>query len=357
MKVIPIIMSGGSGTRLWPLSTAAQPKQFHALAGLKDTMIEATARRFAGDSPGLSFLAPVVIGNAAHADLIAEQLAQVSPAQAVLLEPVGRNTAATGLLAALIAKQIDPEALVFLAPADHVVADVEAFRAVLAKAAPLARDRIVTLGITPTGPETGYGYIQMGVALGEGVYEINRFKEKPRLQEALAMMADGQHVWNAGMFFFAPDLVIAEFARTPGVRDPVTRAFTQARKDGVFIHLDADAFASADALPFDIAVMEKTKRGAVAPCDIGWADVGSWSEVWRLSPKEQAGNAVSGAAAIEDCEDCLVMADGVRVAVAGLRDVVVVATPEGVLVTTKAHAQKVKDLVNALASQGGARDN
>jgi mannose-1-phosphate guanylyltransferase/mannose-1-phosphate guanylyltransferase/mannose-6-phosphate isomerase len=170
------------------------------------------------------------------------------------------------------------------------------------------------------------------------------------------MVADGKHVWNAGMFFFAPDMVIAEFARTPGVLKPVTRALAQARREGVFVHLEEQAFAAADETPFDVAVMEKTKRGAVAPCSIGWADVGSWSEVWRLSPKGKAGNAVSGEAALEDCHDCLVLAQGVSVAVAGLRDIVVVATPDGVLVTTKAQAQKVKDLANALATKNEPRD-
>jgi mannose-1-phosphate guanylyltransferase / mannose-6-phosphate isomerase len=357
MKVIPIIMSGGSGTRLWPLSTADKPKQFHALAGLTETMIAATAQRFTGCEGGLSFLPPVVIGNAAHGDLIARQLADVVPAQAIVLEPMGRNTAATGLLAALIAQQIDPEALVFLAPADHVVNNVGAFRAALAKAAPFARERIVTLGITPTGPETGYGYIHIGDAIGDGVHDIIRFKEKPLMDQAKAMIAEGGHAWNAGMFFFAPDLVIEEFAALPGIAEPVHQALAQGRRDGVFVHLDAQAFGRAKEAPFDIAVMEKTKRGAVAPCSIGWADVGSWPEVWRLGAHGENGNVTQGETALEDCHNCLVIAQGVPVAVAGLSDVVVVATPDGVLVTSKAQAQGVKDLVKALATAKEAANN
>lgn len=348
MKILPAIMSGGAGTRLWPMSTPAMPKQFHALAG-KDTMIQATATRFRNAPPPLSFLDPVVIASAAHRDVIHGQLADVgvTPSR-VVLEPVGRNTAATALLAATVGKEIAPDALVLLLPADHRITNALRFMDAIARAAETARERIVTFGIRPSGPETGYGYIQRGAPLADGVFAIARFKEKPPREVAESLWSDGAHDWNAGIFLFAPHVVIEEFAHAPDIRDAVVTAVAAAHAADRTMTLPLDQFQAVPAQPFDIAVMEKTARSAVVPCDIGWADVGSWSELWRLGDKDADENLTSGPVALRDSAGCLVMAHGVPVAVSGLHDIVVVATPDGVLVLPRERVQDVKSLLEQL---------
>lgn len=356
-KIIPAIMSGGAGTRLWPVSTQARPKQFHRLAG-PDTMIQATAARFAAPACGLTFSAPLVICGAGHRDLVHTQLAAagIEPA-GVILEPMGRGTAATALLAAEAAAAIDPEALVLLLPADHVIEDTAAFHAALAAAASVARERIVTFGIEPTGPETGYGYIEMGAVLSGSVRSIARFREKPDRATAEGMLAAGGHVWNAGIFLFAPETVRAEFALASQIRDSVLPALAAARRDGPDCWLPADAFAAVPSQAFDIAIMEQTTRSAVLPCAFGWADVGSWSELWRLSAGEDPDAMVlRGQAVAEGSSGCLVIGDGVPVAVHGLHDLIVVATREGVLVLPKGEAQRTKDLLASLKRSGFVQD-
>lgn len=341
-RIIPVILSGGSGTRLWPLSTPAEPKQFHAIA-TERSLIQETALRLSGEG----FAPPIVIGSAAHEALIARHLSDVGvePAE-IVLEPVGRNTAAAAVVAAAAASRLDPSALVLLAPADHRIEDVAGFRAAVQRAAERVPDRITTFGITPTGPETGYGYIQAGAALAEGVFEVRAFKEKPQRAVAEAYLAQGGYSWNAGIFLFAPDVLLAEFGHEPHLRDAAREAYADAARDGAIVRL-GEGFAAVPAQPIDIAVMEKTRRGAVAPCAVGWADVGAWSEVWRLSAKDEAGNAAAGPAILEATQGALVLSSGPTVAVAGVSDIVVIATPEAVLVIPKAQAQDVKALAEA----------
>lgn len=357
ITIVPAIMSGGAGTRLWPVSTQASPKQFHRLAG-PDTMIQATAGRFAASACGLRFTEPLVICGAGHRDLVHDQLAEagITPA-GVILEPMGRGTAATALLAAEAAGAIDPQALVLLLPADHVIEDTAAFHAALAAAAPVARERIVTFGIEPTGPETGYGYIEMGPVLAGPVRAIARFREKPDRASAEGMLAAGGHVWNAGIFLFAPATVRAEFGLAPDIRDTVLRALASARRDGKDTWLPAEAFGAVPAQAFDVAIMERTAQSAVLPCAFGWADVGSWSELWRLSAGDGTDAMVlRGQAVAEASSGCLVIGDGVPVAVHGLSDLIVVATPQGVLVLPKGEAQRTKDLLAALKASGFVQD-
>jgi mannose-1-phosphate guanylyltransferase/mannose-6-phosphate isomerase len=352
IKVIPAIMSGGAGTRLWPLSRDTQPKQFLPLAG-DDTMIQATALRFAAGAPGVAFLPPIVIANAAHHDLVMSQLASVGivPA-AVILEPMGRNTAATALLAADAAALLDPEALVLLTPADHRVRDPGAFRAAVARAAPFARERICTFGIVPDGPETGYGYIQRGAPLGDGVFAIRRFKEKPQAPEAAAMLVEGGFDWNAGIFLFAPALLVREFGHAADIRDTVRACSASAVTDHaagcLTIRLDPQGFAAVPSRPIDIAIMEKTAHAAVVPCDIGWTDVGSWASIWQLSPHDKDGNHVAGAVSQTDNTGALLISDGIPLLVSGVEDVVVIATRAGVLVLPRSRAQDVRALLEAL---------
>jgi mannose-1-phosphate guanylyltransferase/mannose-6-phosphate isomerase len=346
-KIIPVVMSGGSGTRLWPVSTTLQPKQFHSL-GAQRTMIEETALRLRGAHDGLVFLDPVVIAGVSHRDLVLELLSRSGVKLAALvLEPEGRNTAATAALAAIVAQEIDPEAYVLLMPADHLVADRAALVDAVRAASAVVSDRIVTFGIRPTAPETGYGYIQQGEALADGVHRVTAFKEKPALDVANQYLREGGYSWNSGMFFFAPKVLLEEFSIAGAdIRDDAHEAFRRARRENtVEIHLDPETFARVRNEAVDRAVMEKTSRAAVAPCDIGWADVGSWAELWRLSPKDEDGNAVTGSATLLDAENNLIRGDGIHVSAIGVSDLIVVASGNSVLIMPRSRAQDVKKVI------------
>lgn len=346
-RIIPAIMSGGAGTRLWPASTEARPKQFHALNGPHSLFAE-TVTRVTGETPSFSFAPPIVLANTAHAALVREHLAQAgATASAIVLEPAPRNTAAVGAIAAAIATETDPDALVLLLPADHVIADRAAFLDAIAQAAPVAKDRIVTFGITPDRPETGYGYIKSGEELASGVFAIESFREKPNLQTAQSYLDAGGYAWNAGIFLFHPRVMLQEFEASADIRDRALEALAGATRADGEIRIGADAFARVPSQPLDIAVMEKTKRAAVAPCDIGWADIGSWSEIWRLAPKDADGNALQGAIVARDAHNTLLHADGVKLAVQGVSDLVIVATKDAVIVLPRESAQDVKELREA----------
>lgn len=353
--IVPVILSGGSGTRLWPLSRPEHPKQFHDF-GDGRTLLQETVARLSGEAAGLTFAPPIVIGNVAHEDAIATQLTDIGlPPAAVILEPMGRNTAAAALLAAEAVADTAPNALALLAPADHRILEPAAFHAAIARAAATAHDRIVTFGITPRGPETGYGYIERGAGLADGVFEIARFREKPKRDVAEEIWQDGRHAWNAGIFLFAPQTVKDEFAAAPEIRDATLAAWRKAERSGCTVRLQETDFARVPSAPFDIAIMEKTRRSAVAPCDFGWADLGAWDEVWRTSGKDKHGNAHSGAAVLQDARDCLVIGEGIPVAVCGVEGLVVVATTKGVLVLPKERAQDVKTLVEKLNASAGLK--
>jgi mannose-1-phosphate guanylyltransferase/mannose-6-phosphate isomerase len=343
-KIIPAIMSGGAGTRLWPLSTEDKPKQFHVLGG-SGTMFTETIGRVRGASGEISFAAPIVLCNAAHASLVERELAAngVTPG-AVVMEPAPRNTAAVGVIAAAVSAEIDPDALVLLLPADHIVTKPEAFLDAIAVAAPFARDRIVTFGITPDRPATGYGYIQSGDQLGAGVFAVESFREKPNEQTAQQYLSAGGYSWNAGIFLFHPRVMLEEFAASADIRDAALAALQGAERKGVEIRLQAAAFAQVPSQALDIAVMEKTKRAAVVPCDIGWADVGSWDEIWRLSHQDEGGNVRHGHVATLDANNNLLRGEGVKIAVAGISDLIVIATGDAVLIVPRDRAQEVKAL-------------
>ncbi|WP_343683479.1 mannose-1-phosphate guanylyltransferase/mannose-6-phosphate isomerase [Asticcacaulis sp.] len=339
MKILPVIMSGGSGTRLWPLSTPEQPKQFHALA-TRHTMIQETALRLSG----AEFLKPVVICGKSHEALAVAQLDAIGlTPQAVVLEPFARNTAAVAAVAALIGEEIDPEALVLMVPADHMISKPEEFRSAISRAAPVAKDRIVTFGITPTAPETGFGYIQRGEALTDGVFGIRRFLEKPNFETAQSYVADGGYDWNAGIFLFSPAVMLEELeTHQPDVLVATREAFAGAEASGNTRMLEPESFARCPSISVDYAVMERTQRAATAPCDIGWADVGGFSELWRLGAKDGGGNHAQGSAILIDAHNCLVRADGPPVAIIGLDDIMVVSTPSGIVVAPISRAQDVK---------------
>jgi len=338
--IIPAIMSGGAGTRLWPLSTEAHPKQFHALGGGTESLFVETVRRLSGAHDGFAFADPIVLCNASHRDLVARELAGANiNASAIVLEPMGRNTAAAGAMAAALGATNAPDALVLLAPADHLVKDAAAFHAAIARAAPFARKCIVTFGIEPTGPATVYGYIKRGAALSDGVFAVESFHEKPDLSLAQRYLGEGGYSWNSGMFLFSPQVLLNEFAQAADIRDATFAALTSARRDGVFVQPDADAFARIPSKPLDIAVMEKTSRAAIAPCSIGWADIGSWDELWRLTPRDADGFAVLGPAAAADVSK--MSAAGVKALAIEGDELVVVAAPNGLLVIPRSVALNV----------------
>lgn len=345
MTIVPVILSGGAGSRLWPLSTSYRPKQFHALGG-EQTLIQETALRFA-DQEG--FAPPVVICSAAHADLVADQLAAVDVRpDALVLEPFGRNTAAAAAVAARVVAARTPGALALLLPADHRVQDAVAFRAAIRDAAEIARTRIVTFGIEPHGPETGYGYIEAGEPLAPGVRAVRRFVEKPDRSTAETYLAQGGFTWNAGVFLFAPEVMATELERfAPAVLAAVDAALGDPRRGGS-LGLEERAFSACPSEPVDTAVMERTVLAAVAPCDVGWADIGAWGELWRLAQAGPEANATHGPVATLDVERSLVWAEGLKVGVIGLSDVIVVATSEGVLVAPRDRDQEVKALLARL---------
>jgi mannose-1-phosphate guanylyltransferase/mannose-6-phosphate isomerase len=353
-RIIPAIMSGGAGTRLWPASTGDKPKQFHVLGGA-NSLFQDTISRVVGGTGGIAFCAPIVLCNHRHADLVEAELAAVGvePA-AIVLEPAARNTAAVAAIAAAVAGEIDLDALVLLLPADHLVADTPAFHAALARAAPFARERIVTFGITPARAATGYGYIRIGAQLGDGVFGIDSFREKPSEAVAEQYLADGGYAWNAGIFLFHPRTLLEEFDASADIREGALSALAHANRTGARIVLNAESFTQIRASPLDIAVMEKTTRAAVVPCDIGWADVGSWDEIWRLLAKDAAGNAIHGPVAVLDGANNLLRSDGVKICVAGVSNLIVVATPDAIIIVPRDRAQDVKLLRDLVLSPTGS---
>lgn len=346
--IIPAIMSGGAGTRLWPVSTTAEPKQFHALADAKKSLFVSTIERVQGAADGIKFAAPLVLCNVRHRERVLEHLAAAGVTDATLvLEPTPRNTAAVAAIAAAVAAEIEPDALVLLLPADHVIADANGFRAAIARAAAFARERIVTFGIEPDRPATGYGYIKRGAPLGEGVYAVASFREKPEEDVARGYLAEGGFSWNAGIFLFHPATLLREFENSADIRDKALASLKHAEHDGADIRLAAHLFEQIPSVPFDIAVMEKTSRAAVAICDIGWADIGAWDEIWRVSPRDERGNAMHGAVVAHDARNNLLRAEGVTLCVDGVSNLIVIATPTSVIVLPRERAQNVKALKEA----------
>jgi mannose-1-phosphate guanylyltransferase/mannose-6-phosphate isomerase len=353
-KLIPAVMSGGSGTRLWPLSTDRKPKQFHPL-GSSQTLIQDTVDRLRSTA-GIAPAEPIVIGNSRHVDFIKAQMADLGRAPgAIVLEPFGRNTAAVAAVTAMLAHDQDPLALVLLMPADHVIADAEGFSATIAKATAAAQDFIVTFGVEPTAPETGYGYIEAGETIDGAVRKVVRFAEKPDLKTAETYVAGGRHLWNAGIFLFSPRVLLAEMELlAPEVVRACRAALDSGKRDGVSITLDEAAFAVCPSISIDYAVMEHTDRAAVAPIGVSWADVGSWSELWRLGPRQADENFVHGDGVLIDTSDCLIWAGDKTVGAIGVKDLIIVQTEDAVIVLPKSRAQDVKLLVEQVKARAAA---
>ncbi len=348
MSLFPVVLSGGSGTRLWPLSRGALPKQLLPLHSSR-TMIQETVLR--ARLPGSG--APILLCNDNHRFLVAEQMQEIGVAPgAIVLEPQGRNTAPAAAVAALVAMEKDPNAIVALLPSDHVVGDEEAFHRTVAIAMRAAEaGSIVTFGMTPTAPETGYGYIQKGEALPgiEGAFKVRAFKEKPDAATAQSYIDDGNYYWNGGMFVFRADVMIAEIERLePNIMPIVREAVAKAVRDLDFIRLDADSFGKAPNIALDYAVMERTDRAAVVPCSIQWNDVGAWSALWDVREHDEAGNVLQGDVIALDTRNSLIHSEGRLTAAIGVRDMVIVATKDAVLVADKGKSQEVKAIVDQL---------
>ena len=339
----PVLLSGGTGTRLWPLSREAYPKQFLPLAG-EDTMVQATWRRV----EPLAGAAPIVVANEEHRFLVAEQLRQIgAPTPAIVLEPVGRNTAPAIAAAALQALASGDDPLLLVLPSDHVVRNEAGFRdAVSAACAAAEAGALVTFGIVPDAPETGFGYIQ--AETGEGVRRVLRFVEKPDAVTAQSYLDAGGYYWNSGMFLFRASRYLEELGKfQPGIVASVSAAFAAAKRDGDFIRLDKEAFAASPSDSIDYAVMEKTSDAKVLPVDIGWNDVGSWSALWEVAERDADGNAHRGDVIAVDSRNTYAYAQRL-VALVGLDDVVVVETDDAVLVAHKDRVQEVKQVVAQL---------
>ncbi len=349
MNITPVILSGGMGTRLWPLSRELYPKQLLPLVGER-TMLQETLHRLSG----VDVAAPIVVCNEAHRFLVAEQLRQSGyKPQAILLEPVGRNTAPAIALAALKA---DPDTLLLVLPADHVIRNVPAFEAAIRIAAvSAAAGRMVTFGIVPTAPETGYGYIKKAPADSKGaaVYPIAQFVEKPTLERAQHFLQDGSYYWNSGMFLFKASVYLRELERfAPDIAVSAKAALAASQPDLDFVRVDKPAFEACRSDSIDYAVMEKTADAVVVPLDAGWSDVGSWSALQDALPADAQGNVMRGDVLVEDTSGCYLYSETRLVSAVGLKDHIVVETKDAVLVAPKDRVQDVKKLVARLKAEG-----
>ena len=335
MSIVPVIMAGGSGTRLWPLSRAAHPKQFLRLHG-EDTMLQATVKRLSG----LDIQSSITICNEEHRFFVAEQLREIDKLGSIILEPVGRNTAPAIALAALTVKD-DP--LLLVLAADHVIQDEAAFNAAVMRAIPLAEaGKLVTFGIVPSEPDTGYGYIKRGNDLGEG-FTVDEFVEKPSLEVAQGYISSGEYYWNSGMFLFRASSYIEELNKfRPDILEQCKASVMDVKADLDFLRINKETFESCPAESIDYAVMEKTSQAVVVSMDAGWSDIGSWSSLWDISEKDGDGNSTHGDVILHNTHNSYVKTDERLVAAIGVNDLVIVSTKDALMVAHKDSVQDVK---------------
>ena len=352
--MIPIILSGGSGTRLWPLSRKMYPKQFHSLLH-DETMLQRTLQRL----DGLEHQRPTVVCNDEHRFIVAEQARQIGIEDlSIILEPFGRNTAPAIAVAALHALQQGDDPVLLVLTADHEIPDQQAFTDVVRQALPLAEaGNLVTFGIVPTYAATGYGYIKRGQQTGAG-FRVDEFVEKPDQVTAEQYLATEEYYWNSGMFMFRAQSYLTELEKfNPEMVEHCKQAAGAMTEDIGFLRLDVDAFAECEADSIDYAVMEKTDLACVVPMDAGWSDIGSWSSLWEQGEKDDQGNATRGDVLTTDTENSIVHAGSRLVATVGVSDLVIVETEDAVLVADKAKAQEVKQIVEKLAQDSREEEN
>jgi mannose-1-phosphate guanylyltransferase/mannose-6-phosphate isomerase len=351
--IYPFILSGGAGTRLWPLSRREYPKQFLSLTDDSATLFQQTCRRFAAPE----FAAPTILGGHDHRFIIAEQLREIgaTPA-AIVLEPAARNTAPAAAIAALMAAAKDERALLLLAPADHVIADSAAFRETVLRGASAASEgALVTFGVKPTEPHTGYGYIETQGSGREVALAVKRFVEKPGAADAAAYVESGNFYWNAGIFLMAASALIDAFREyAPAILKLCEEALAKAKPDLDFLRLDQAAYERLPDISVDYAIMEKSARVRCVPLATGWSDLGSWSAIWDVARKDGAGNAARGDVIFQGAANSFGYTENACLALVGVEDLIVVATKDAVLVASKDHAQAVKNVVEKLNASGRA---
>lgn len=351
-SIVPVILSGGSGTRLWPMSRTSYPKQLQALYSDSSMLVEAV-QRVTGDG----FAAPIVICNAEHRFIVAEQMleAGISP-NAIILEAEGRNTAPAAAVAAILLTGSDPDAMMLLKPADHLITKPDVFVKACMQAHQVASvGALVTFGIVPHKPETGFGYIRRGRPFADfdGCYHVEKFVEKPDAKTAEDYVSDGGYLWNSGMFLFrAQDYLDELYRQDPEMVEACRQSLQHGRQDMDFIRLDERAFRGIRGNSIDYAVMEKAANVAVVPVEMGWHDVGSWSSLWDVGDKDKLGNILLGDVITHDVQGSYVRSSGQLIAAIGLRDIVVVATDDVILISPSGRTQEVKELVKILDNQG-----
>ncbi|WP_301102215.1 mannose-1-phosphate guanylyltransferase/mannose-6-phosphate isomerase [Propionivibrio sp.] len=361
-SLIPVVLSGGSGTRLWPLSREKYPKQLLSLIG-DDSLLQATVRRVEGLA-GVKLGAPMIVCNEEYRFVIAEQLRLMGQQGTILLEPFGRNTAPALTLAALAAMRDGDDPILLVMPSDHVILDTPAFQAVVRQGVALAdAGSVVTFGVTPDSPQTGYGYIQSGVALGDGgASVIARFVEKPDQATAQAYLDDGSYFWNSGLFVVRASVWLSAIQICHAdILTTCRAAWEQGTAEGDFLRVGQDAFAACPKDSIDYAVMERIAAGdgalptgVVIPLSAGWSDVGAWDALWEVLPKNDEGNVAQGDVVLLDCRNTLAMSEGRLLACLGVEDMIVVETPDAVLVAHRSRTQEVKRIVDHLKREGRA---
>lgn len=363
MKITPVILSGGSGTRLWPLSREQFPKQLLTLVG-DHSMLQATALRLkeVALTDGEMIAAPILVGNEEYRFIMAEQMRQIGIQNfPLILEPCGRNTAPALTLAALSAQLDDPDAVMVVMPADHIIRDEQAFREAIRQGVELAKiGKLVTFGIQPTAPETGYGYIRLGQRLGDHAFQIAQFVEKPDQATAEQYLASGEFLWNAGIFAIKASVWLDKIQQCrPDIAAATLLAFNHHTQDNDFIRPDPDYFVACPSESIDYAVMEKLASAqsnssdvVVVPLAANWSDVGAWDALWEIGKKDEQGNVLMGDVIAIDTSDTLVLSSKRLVACVGLSDVIVVETSDAILVADKAHLQKVKEVVAQIKAAG-----
>ena len=345
--LFPVIMAGGSGSRLWPLSRQLNPKQFLTLVDAEHSLLQATIKRLEGLDAGL----PLLICNEQHRFLAAEQLRLLDMEKAnILLEPIGRNTAPAIALAAILACESGDDPVLLVLAADHLIQDVDAFHASLKAALPLAVEgKLVTFGIVPTKAETGYGYLEKGDSVGESGFRVNRFVEKPDLQTAKEYLDSDKYYWNSGMFMFRASRYLGELEKfSPDILTACREALSKAEQDMLFTRVDHAAFSACPENSIDYAVMEKTADAVMVPLDAGWSDIGSWSAIWDVSAKNADGNVLRGDVLCERTQGSYVYSEHRLVATVGVDDLVIVETKDAVLVAHRGQVQDVKKIVEQL---------
>ncbi len=345
MKIYPVVLAGGHGTRLWPLSRSMHPKQFLNMHG-DDSMLQATVMRLSK----LNIESPIIICNEEHRFFVAEQLREINSLGSIILEPVGRNTAAAAALAAFSAEE---DRMLLVLAADHVIQDDDAFTKTISEAIPLANaGHLVAFGIVPTEPHTGYGYIKRGKPQGNG-YTIEEFVEKPSADIAQQYISSDCYYWNSGMFLFKASKYLEELEKfRPEIHKASKAAMKSVRKDGDFIRIDKDQFASSPSDSIDYAVMENTCDAVVVPLEANWSDIGSWSSLWDVSKKDINGNFSSGDVILHDVKNSYIKTDDKLVAAIGLEDLVIISTKDVLMVANKSNVQDVKIIAGQLQEQG-----